>query len=255
MIPCIIKQTSITLLDHGTPITIERDDPRFDDLYKAIKDQDWELVTSIANKPYKINQVMGGLVRIIDGVVWLGDRQVKGYLADKIDEFMNEGLDISYLINFAQKLYNNPSKSCVDGLLTFLEHGNMPIDPDGDFYAYKAVRKDLADKYTGTISNKIGSVVEVPRNEVDDKPENACSHGLHVGTYSYATGFASGNDIVLIVKVNPEDVVTVPRIETTKLRCCKYIVHSICEGMLPNTAISDHYNTDSDEDDEEYKDQ
>ena len=76
-----------------------------------------------------------------------------------------------------------------------------------------------------TISNKVGNVVEVPRNTVDDNWRLDCSSGLHVGSIEYVRNFcANDQNRVVIVKVNPADVVAVPEYECTKLRTCKYEV-------------------------------
>jgi hypothetical protein len=114
----------------------------------------------------------------------------------------------------------------------------MPIDPDGDFYAYKAVKEDFTDKHTGKIDNSVGQVVTVRRNMVDDNPDNACSYGLHAGSFNYVRGFAQLGDNIIIVKINPKDVVSVPNHNTTKLRCCRYEVTELCEGLLPQTTYS-----------------
>jgi hypothetical protein len=47
----------------------------------------------------------------------------------------------------------------------------------------------------------------MPRSLVDPDRDTACSVGLHVGNFSYASGFAQK---LLTVAVNPRDVVAVP---------------------------------------------
>ena len=141
---------------------------------------------------------------------------------------------------------SNPSKSCVDQLYEFLENKNLPIDEDGDFYAYKAVKSNWMDKHSGTISNKIGETVEIARNKVDDNPRNDCSYGLHVGSIEYVRGFGNPDDKYVIVKVNPADAVAVPSYDTRKMRCCKYIVVEEFVDALPSTT----YKPDVDEDEE-----
>jgi hypothetical protein len=59
----------------------------------------------------------------------------------------------------------------VTELYGFLEKGNLPITNDGHFLAYKKVRKDYKDCHSGTMDNSIGQVVEMERNQVDDKAE------------------------------------------------------------------------------------
>jgi hypothetical protein len=90
---------------------------------------------------------------------------------------------------------------------------------------------------------------------VQDDPENACSHGLHAGTIEYVKCFGEVNDKIIIVKINPKDVVSVPSHETTKLRCCKYEVVQEYTDLLPRSVYK--YNEDNeddvyDEDEDEY---
>jgi hypothetical protein len=77
----------------------------------------------------------------------------------------------------------------------------------------------------GRIYNGVGEHIEVQRNCVDDDRNNHCRPGLHVGSLDYARGWARGK--VVVVKVNPKDVVSVPNdCQCQKLRCCAYTVVS-----------------------------
>ena len=89
------------------------------------------------------------------------------------------------------------------------------------------------DKYTGTISNAIGTIVEVSRGSVDDNRSNECSKGLHCGALDYVYSYGNGDDRIVIVKVNPADAVSVPKDHTyQKLRTCRYEVVSEFVGEL-----------------------
>jgi len=70
------------------------------------------------------------------------------------------------------------------------------------------------------------SLERMNRSEVDDNANNRCSHGYHVGALGYAGPggwYNSRGDRVLICKVNPADVVSVPNDHSfQKLRCCYY---------------------------------
>jgi hypothetical protein len=87
--------------------------------------------------------------------------------------------------------------------------------------AYKGIRSDWLDKYSGTIKNNIGATICFERNQVDDNRENECSFGLHVGTLAYVRGYCT--ERVIRVKVNPADCISVPRDHSAqKLRVCRY---------------------------------
>lgn len=83
----------------------------------------------------------------------------------------------------------------------------------------------------GHITNTPGETIEVRRTDVDTDPDSYCSTGLHVGSFNYANGFASTymGDKVLLVEVDPMDVVSVPRdCDGEKCRCSKYkVLHEI----------------------------
>ena len=101
----------------------------------------------------------------------------------------------------------------------------MPITPEGNFLAYKGVNDDFTDKHTGKFSNKVGEVLEMRRGGVDDDARHGCSSGFHAGSYEYAKGYAYNGGNLMVVEINPADVVSVPYdCECQKLRTCKYKV-------------------------------
>jgi hypothetical protein len=71
---------------------------------------------------------------------------------------------------------------------------------------------------------------------VDDNYGMDCSNGLHVGALDYVVGYGhfkkgeplpEGGNRLLLVKVNPKDVVSVPKYDGhTKMRVCEYTVVS-----------------------------
>ena len=55
-----------------------------------------------------------------------------------------------------------------------------------------------------------------------------CGAGLHVATLAYAQDYGNSESLIVIVKVNPADVVSVPEdYGCQKVRCCKYEVLSV----------------------------
>ena len=110
-------------------------------------------------------------------------------------------------------MYDNPSKTAVDELYLFLEACELPITEDGHFIAYKIVKNDYKDIYSGTLDNSIGKTVSMPRNAVDDDRNRTCSAGLHFCSKDYLSHYGSGsrsNDRCILVKINPADVVSIP---------------------------------------------
>jgi len=90
------------------------------------------------------------------------------------------------------------------------------------------VKQDFWDKHTGrTFQYMPGKIIEMPREQVCADRHQACAAGIHVGTLSYAKGFST---IVILLKVNPRDAVSVPIHETQKLRVCRCEVVRVYEG-------------------------
>jgi hypothetical protein len=203
----------------------------FHDLLDAISNQDTEEFKALYSVVDALNDSLEDSdsgIEIVNGEVCMDGEVVHGDVCDKILEFARQGIDFQYLVNFLTRLQKNPSKNSVDQLFKFLQHRNIAIGPDGRFWAYKSVRSDYRDKYSGKFDNSIGSVCKVPRNQVDDNPDHHCSQGFHVGSLDYAGPggwYNSSDDNVMIVAVDPADAVSVPGDHSfQKLRVCKYEV-------------------------------
>ena len=217
-----------------------------------------------------------GLVEIKNGQVTYEGEIVHGSISKRILEFMSKGLPFQPLVNFLNNLMENPSMQSQKELYDFLEHEHLPITEDGHFLAYKAVRSDYKDKYRGTFDNSVGQVVKMQRAKVDDDRARGCSDGLHAGALNYVAGYGSveSGDRIVIVKINPRDVVSVPSdCNCEKLRTCRYEVVGEYQGELIKPLYSsefsydehdldedDDYNVDDsywdqfDEDEDEYED-
>lgn len=167
-------------------------------------------------------------LHISNGQIIYNGEVVHNFVCERILSAYKDNVSYKNLINFLKKLLQNPSRRAVEQLYSFLEHKGMPITDDGDFIAWKSVRFDYKDKYSNTIDNSVGKVIEVPRNKVDDDYNRHCSHGLHVGALEYSGPggwYNNPGDKVLAVKVNPADAVAVPSDHSfTKLRVCRYEV-------------------------------
>lgn len=198
-----------------------------------------------------------GLVEVKEGRVLYEGEEVHGSISKRILEFMSKGLPFQPLVNFLNNLMENPSMQSQKELYDFLEHENLAITSDGHFLAYKAVRNDFKDKYRGVFDNSVGQVVKMQRAKVDDDRARGCSDGLHAGALNYVAGYGSveNGDRIVIVKINPRDVVSVPSdCNCEKLRTCRYEVVAEYEGELlkPLYSADFSYDEDEDYDDEDY---
>lgn len=129
-------------------------------------------------------------------------------------------------ILFIENLQQNVSPYIRKQLFNWIQHElneghGVAITEDGCFIGYRGVTGTIENptsinhgtafvngvKHTGSIPNPLGAVVSMPRSQVELDPNVGCAAGLHVGSYKYASDWGP---IVIEVKVNPKDVVSVP---------------------------------------------
>lgn len=221
--PFIIQGANITVVIGSTPFTISKSHITYPQVLEAIKAGDWERVKEIVD-PVKVVLKFGQGNVSIEGeqLSWKG-KPLHSSLATRMISMLQEGFDVTPMANFMENLFSNPSKRAVDELYSFLEKNNLPITPDGSFLAYKRIRADYTDCHTGTMDNSVGKIVEMERNAVDDDKDRTCSAGLHFCSHSYLGHFSG--DRVVIVKINPRDVVSIPSdYNDAKGRACRYEV-------------------------------
>jgi hypothetical protein len=141
---------------------------------------------------------------------------------ERVFRLMERGYDTSCLVNFLNNLGQNPSFRSIMETFKFLCNEGMPLTSDGCFLAYKGVKENFYDEYTSTVNNTPdGRRIEMTREEVCNDPAQSCASGYHVGSYKYAKNWGQR---VVLVKVNPRDVVSVPNHECEKMRVCGYWV-------------------------------
>lgn len=112
-----------------------------------------------------------------------------------------------------------------EDLMKFIKQSEMPLTNDGRIIAYKRVKTGAEEGYfvdchTGNVKQRVGTRVKMKVDLVDSSRHNSCSTGLHVANLGYMKGFSGSH--TLIVLVNPEDFIAVPKGEDTKARVCAY---------------------------------
>lgn len=201
-------------------------------------------------------------VSVVDGVLHFDGDPVYNGLASTIQRYFAEGReDASNLVRFMERLSLNPDANSREQLFNWTQAQNLTVDSDGFIVGFKGVYSRTSDQdylddegqplfpldeypyqsstgghgivdgheINGHLPYAVGAVVEMPRSEVNNDPNQGCSTGLHVGTYDYAKGY-SQRGALLEVRFDPADVVSVPAdCGFAKLRCCKYTAVAIHE--------------------------
>jgi hypothetical protein len=227
---------SITVVLNGKTCTVQKGSPNFLNLRQAIMAERWDEVPKHLSIQGSLEAWANGKFTLKDGKFHFNGGPIPDSLHRRIASMAGGGEDPEPLFKFWERLQRNPSMRSIEQTWPFMEHMSIPITKDGCLLAYKGVNSDLTDKYTGKVSNEVGTVNEMPRNKISDDPNQGCHYGFHVGALAYAKSFANR---VIICKVDPADIVCVPYENSyQKMRVCKYKVVGHWNGQpMPNTTI------------------
>jgi len=255
MIPYILTDDSLTVVLKGESLTMNRANPAFRNAIEALESENAEQLEAMFDTPKAVTQYVDGNIEVTSaGEVKYKGSEVHNHVVGRILSFMSEGLPYKPLVKFLEKLMENPSRRATEELYGFLEHKQMPLTPDGNFLAYKGIREDYTDWYSGKFSNKVGETLEMPRNGVCDEADIGCSSGFHAGSLEYAEGYGNGGHL-MVVEINPKDVVSVPNdCNCQKLRTAKYKVVDHYKTKLADTYCDDYYEGDSDDNSDDNSD-
>ena len=238
----MITSTTITIFSEDEVFTVDASHPRFDSIKGSLKDLDYNTAIDLIDMAKQVADFTDGHFSVIDGCVQYQGKVLDNSLTQRILRMMQEGFDITPMVRFMGNLMQNPSGRAVKELYRFLESNNLPITKNGRFMAYKNVSTDYLDRHTGTFDNSVGQMVEMPRNEVMDDPNETCSAGLHFCSIEYLQGFWGTSGHTMLIEINPADVVSIPvDYNNSKGRCSKYYVvaEHASEDVANDDVLSD----------------
>jgi hypothetical protein len=241
------KSLAVVYKDNGVTKTefVHSTHPNWDAVMEFYKKGEYGKMLPLLNVANAISFKSGGKFVIKNGKVFYNGQECAGYMFERIIFFLrNFPKQYPRLVKFAENLYRNEDENVRNDLYKFLEHGGNTITDDGCFLAYKGVDNHLWSKTSGDIKvlkgktkpdpndkkksfiyNGIGEMIVVQRADVCNDPNLGCERGIHAGSHSYASGFKGSDGRLVIVKINPKDVVSVPKDESyQKLRTCAYEV-------------------------------
>lgn len=229
----------------------------------------YELMSPVARVKREISSsfYLSNNMTIQRGILKFGDFVLEETLSNHMLSLLNENntpkdekLWKSY-VTFLDNLHQNVNEDIRTQLFRWMDYENRAgngfgITEDGCIVGYKGCQGTILEpmssfsgtaivdgvEITGKIPNKVGSVVSMPRSAVQYDPEVGCSTGLHVGTRDYAVNWAP---ILLLVKVNPRDIVSVPyECDSQKIRVCEYTVLKVTDASEEHQRFHPGYNDD-----------
>lgn len=229
----IANDGNVTAVVSGQTYNFGKAHPNYNKLINHLKNNNVEHFEACYDIVSHVNAYCEGYVNCEHGTLsWDGIKMPEMFTGTILD-MVKQGFPFEPMLNFLDNMSQNPSDHAIVELFDFMENKHMPITMDGCFLAYKAVRNDYKDIYSGTFNNNVGDICSVPRNQVDNNRDNGCGKGLHVGAIDYAKSYGGidsdsdndGGNQLVICKVNPRDVVSVPSDHKfQKLRTCRYEV-------------------------------
>lgn len=269
------SSVSLTFLkEGGKSVIFNTDHPSFSVVAGKLKDGSLTYQEACDLKEVK-NGLAARVVAFTQGKctvendkVFFEGQEVHHVMVKRIMDFMKLGLPVENLLHCLERTLSNVSAWAVESLWPFLENKGFPITEDGCFIGYKAVHADTyMDLWKGAVDYTPGKSLErvkrLKRNEVDDDRNKECSFGYHVGTLDYALSYGriSGKPfVVVLVKVAPEDVVSVPSEgRARKIRCVwldileEYHSQEVIDAQLVDENL-DSYEEDEDSDWEDEQD-
>lgn len=229
--PFTITTSNITVFTDGQIVKIPSTHSGFKALAEHLQgaEHDAQTIKDLADKRVALSRLTAGYVTIMGSTVYYKGVPIRTALSDRLVKLTDEGFDATPWALFMDKVMQNPSENSRERLFAFLERWDAPLTPDGDFIAFKGVREDYSSTRTDPNGNKVynypGTVVKMPREEVEENPDVTCASGLHACASHYLDSFWSTQNKVLALAINPRDVVSIPiDYNLSKMRLCRYEV-------------------------------
>lgn len=275
MINYAISRNSITVVINAKSTTLCSDHSQFNKIVALLKGDEFghideQEIAVLLDMKSALTRYSDGELTIEGDVVCRKGSRLDDALARRVIKYWKSNVPYAYLLRFFDRVEENSSNASKTQLFSFLDHLGIPITEDGYILAYKYIDRDWYSVHGGDnskvtkgtfnegghIFNGIGEEIRVKRNYVEDNPDVACSTGLHVGTERYAVGNKPTDGHVILVRINPADVVSVPRdCNGEKMRVSGYTVLAEYVKTMPeavsNGPYDDATNENEDFDDED----
>jgi hypothetical protein len=250
----IFNGQSITTCFDGRPYALAKGQSKFEEAIEAWRAKDWGAFEACFDVRAAVARYTNGAVSITNNFVYVNGKKVTALLTNRIMEAFKSRLPYGYLVAFLNNCAENPSPVAIEELYNFLESGKITITDDGCFLAYRVVDENYLSFHEnpdGTRNlNTIGKTVSMDRKLVNENRNQTCSTGLHFCSFDYVPQYQnmhkSKSFHVMVVKINPKDVVSIPMdYANTKGRCCFYEVVDEVDGYSDALSTSEVYTVDT----------
>lgn len=223
----LITPTGLTAFISGKQYSVPTDHPNFRSIVESLKAGKYAEAIEMIDIRASVRKFISTDARfaLVNDLIEFNGVSFCGPVTDKVLELIEAGNAPAPLFAFLEKVRLNPSKAAQDELLLFCVANDFMIDTEGNIVAYKAVRENYKDMHSGTFDNSVGVTNKMSRFQVDDDRNHTCSAGLHFASFEYARDFAAGQGHLMVITVNPKDVVSIPSdYNNQKGRCAEYKV-------------------------------
>lgn len=247
-----------TVVIEGQPHQFDHTHPEYNGLVESVMTGDADKFIGLLNTGTIVEDWSEGNFEFRDGFLYYEDEQVASQPTERIVQLLKNGWDHKPMLSYLDNLYQNVSNRAVTESYDWCSHKGLPITPDGMLIGYKGVMiyqgedrtdkmgrtlrsGDYVDRHTGkSFRNNVGDKCSMSRRQVSDDCNQGCATGLHVGTFDYASDWAGPTGLVVLVKFNPKDIVSVPSDSNyKKMRVSEYEVVSIAREQLQEEVYLD----------------
>lgn len=229
----------MSLVIDNKPYTVQDRHQNYELIKQALREKRWSDIPNLINTAQQVKQYVEATLKtdqalevdLENSTVTFRGEPVHGILVDRILDMAADEFDVTPMALFLANLYENPSNKAVEQLYSWMEANGITITEDGHLLAFKRVNHEFKSFYDGETDNSIGTTPSLPRNKVDDRSEVTCSHGLHFCSQAYLPHYHGGQGKVLLLKINPRDVVSIPTdYNNAKGRACAYLILDELKG-------------------------
>ncbi len=237
-IPFITTAMGLNVIINGESRLIPSDHEHYVTVLNGLRAGNYAIVALLDELKRKIEDFDGVDFQLSHGeLLFRGQPYENKFVTEQVFRMLDAGISAKPLLNFLEKVEQNPNPDSVKDLWLFLSNDGIALSDEGDVLAFKYVTKvseipdtdgDKANllamgaEYTDSHSQKFnytpGQVPFIPRHLVGYDPSKNCGVGLHIGNLSYV----KNQRYILAVSFSPADVGSIGRGENGKIRVSRF---------------------------------